>query len=212
MNGIERLVTLGRANMEIGLEMALMRPRFEAYRQRHELGTAPRAVTGFNLFQTPRPVAVEMARLIKEKIKTGCRILEPSVGLGRLYEPLKDDIENWMMVEEQLECCKALKNAIRNAELKHADFLSLNAQDLGGQFDAVIMNPPFKMGTDIKHIRHALEMLKPQGRLVSLCYNGTKQNEILKPLADYWEVLPEKSFKDEGTAASVAMLVIDKAE
>jgi hypothetical protein len=45
---------------------------------------------------------------------------------------------------------------------------------------------------------------------VSLCYNGTKQNEQLRPMADRWEVLPEGSFKDEGTAASVALLVIDK--
>lgn len=211
MTGIERLVTLGRANIEVGLQMQAMRPRFEQYRQRHEIGTAPKAVTGFNLFQTPKVIALEMARIIKEKASGNCRILEPSAGLGRLYEPLKDDIENWMMVEEQLECCKALKNAIRKSELKHADFLSLNAQDLGGQFDAVIMNPPFKMGNDIKHIKHALDMVKPGGRLVSLCYNGTRQNEILKPIADHWEVLPEKSFKGEGTAASVAMLVIDKA-
>jgi len=72
------------------------------------------------------------------------------------------------------------------------------------------MNPPFKQGRDVKHIEHALEMVRPGGRLVALCYNGTRQNEKLRPIADVWEVLPEKSFREEGTAASVAMLVIDK--
>ena len=66
------------------------------------------------------------------------------------------------------------------------------------------------MWRDIKHIKHALGMLKQGGTLVSLCANGPRQNEQLKPLTDHWEVLPPGSFKDEGTKASVALLVIVK--
>jgi 16S rRNA G1207 methylase RsmC len=94
--------------------------------------------------------------------------------------------------------------------VRNRDFLATTVQDLGGEFDAVIMNPPFKQGRDVKHILHALDMLKPGGRLVSLCYNGTKQNELLKPMACEWHELPANSFREEGTDASVALLVIDK--
>jgi hypothetical protein len=42
-----------------------------------------------------------------------------------------------------------------------------------------------------------------------LCYNGARQNEQLKPIAYYWEVLPADSFKEAGTGASAALLVIE---
>jgi len=37
------------------------------------------------------------------------------------------------------------------------------------------MNPPFENGADIKHIQHAMKMLKPGGRLVAICANGPRQ-------------------------------------
>jgi predicted RNA methylase len=210
-NGISRLLNLRQDNNLAGELMRLEAPRFQQIAERHLNGTAPKAVTGFNLFQTPKIIAARMADLIAERIKGG-RILEPSAGLGRLVNAMDEKLmAEWVMVEEARECFNALSKAIKRAgRMENRDFLGTSAQDLGGGFDAVIMNPPFKQGTDIRHIRHALDMLKPGGRLVSLCYNGTKQNEQLKPIADQWEVLPEASFKDEGTAASVALIVIDK--
>ena len=114
------------------------------------------------------------------------------------------------MVEEAAECVRAVRAMLKRAAVHERDFLGTSSGDLGGEFDAVIMNPPFKQGRDVKHVRHALDMLKPGGRLVSLCYNGTRQNAELRPLATTWEVLPEGSFKAEGTSASVCLLTIDK--
>jgi len=68
-----------------------------------------------------------------------------------------------------------------------------------------LMNPPFKMGADIKHTLHAYGLLNPGGVLVGLCYDGVKQNEKLIPLVDSWEVLPAKSFKESGTDANVIL-------
>lgn len=36
------------------------------------------------------------------------------------------------------------------------------------------------------------------------------KNEKLKPIADTWEILPEKSFRESGTSAGVALLTIIK--
>ncbi len=214
MSGLDRLLALKEANDAAGALMLEMRPRFAQLAQRHELGTAPRAVIGFNLFQTPRPVAARMADLIRERVRPGARILEPSAGLGRLWEPFAEEADalrqEWIMVEEAAECVRAVRAMLKRAAVHERDFLGTSAGDLGGEFDAVIMNPPFKQGRDVKHIRHALGMLRPGGRLVSLCYNGTKQNAELRPLATTWDVLPEGSFKAEGTSASVCMLTIDK--
>lgn len=212
MNGLDRLLMLQAENDAAGIRMAEARPLFRALAGRHENGTAPRAITGFNLFQTPRIVAAEMAEIVRQYVRPGARILEPSAGLGRLYEPfsgLEDLRENWVAVENERECVRALRNALKRLRIHEKDFLQTTAAELGGQFDAVIMNPPFQRGTDVKHIKHALEMVKTGGVLVSLCYNGVKQNEELRPISTHWQVLPEKSFRAEGTAASVALLVLE---
>ena len=55
-------------------------------------------------------------------------------------------------------------------------------------------------------------MLKPGGRLVALCANGSRQNAALRPLVDAskgdWEDLPADSFKAEGTGVSVALITL----
>lgn len=211
MNAIDRLITLRDENNAAGLRMVQAAPRFEALRQRHLLGTAPRAVSAFNLFQTPRPIAARMAGIVREHVKDGARILEPSAGLGRLYEPFADVSElreNWVAVENAAECARAVASGFRRLRVIERDFLATTPDELGGTFDAVVMNPPFRQGTDIRHIRHALGMVRVGGVLVSLCYNGVRQNAELRPMADSWEVLPESSFRECGTGASVAILVV----
>jgi 16S rRNA G1207 methylase RsmC len=78
------------------------------------------------------------------------------------------------------------------------DFLTVSPP---GTFDAVIMNPPFKDGADIKHILHAREFLKPGGRLVAICAGGPRQVDKLKPLCESWEELPEGTFDGTGVRA-----------
>ena len=118
--------------------------------------------------------------------------------------------ENWVAVENASECARALESGFRRLHVVERDFLGTMADDLGGMFDAVLMTPPFHRGMDIQHIRHALEMVRTGGVLVSLCYNGARQNAELRPIADRWEVLPDSSFRECGTGASVAMMVTTK--
>lgn len=185
-------------------EMAEERPRFEALAKNE---SAPRVVSSFNLFQTPPEIAAQVVELLGPIGRT----LEPSAGLGRIYRAVRDvsPLTHTTLVEQSPDCCAELYRETEgdeNAELVQGDFLSLNAERLG-LFDSIAMNPPFKMGTDVKHIRHAMTLLAPGGRLVSLCANGPKQRAALQGIAAQWIELPADSFKSEGTRVESAIFV-----
>lgn len=197
MNAIERLKTLRADNDIVRAEMLVHSHRFNIKKTR--------IVTAFNLFQTPRNVALKMCSFLPE-VMPGLKVLEPSAGLGALYSVVYEKYGKtavYDLVENNPDCIKELYNKNLYGNLYQRDFLQFD-----GKYDIVIMNPPFKNGEDIKHINHAKSLLNDNGVLISLCYNGVKQNKKLKPITDHWEVLPNNSFKDTGTKASVAMLII----
>lgn len=201
---INRLLDLQSENDKAGAEMIIENERFNRIR-----GEKPRAVSSFNLFQTPEAITERMTALLPFGI-TSPRILEPSAGLGNIYNTLFNRFytsAEYVLIENSPECMKELYCMDLPATLLQRDFLTVS--DIG-LFDFIVMNPPFKNGVDIKHIKHAATFLKPGGTLVSLCANGPRQNAKLKPIADYWEVLPEKSFKCTGTNVSTIMLSIVK--
>ena len=190
----------------MGEEMAEERPRFERLA---DPTAAPRVVSSFNLFQTPEPLAMRAAGLFD----TFGRTLEPSAGLGRLYRAVRARSSDChiSLVEQAAECCGELYRAIEGdgfATLVQADFLLCGVDRLG-LFDSILMNPPFKMGRDIKHIEHARTLLAPGGRLVSFCAAGPKQRAQLQPFADQWHDLPGDSFKSEGTHVNAAIVVFN---
>lgn len=202
--GLLRLRHLQEVTEARGEEMDAQRERFQRLAGE---SAKPRVVSSFNLFQTPEDLAARLAGMFT----TFGRTLEPSAGLGRLYRAVRavDPSCPVTLVDVSPSCCGELYRATEgdgNATLIQADFLTWK----GGPFDSIIMNPPFKMGTDIKHVRHATEMLAPGGRLVSLCANGPRQRERLKPLASEWIDLPAGSFKSEGTNVNAAIIVIDR--
>jgi SAM-dependent methyltransferase len=204
--GIGRLYSL-REKAELTAEqMAEGRGRFHALARED---AAPRVVSSFNLFQTPEPLA---ARLVGMFTSWG-RVLEPSAGLGRLYRAVRAATADPVtLVDVSPECCSELYRATEGdqaARLVAGDFLTMDAERLGS-FDAIVMNPPFKMGTDIRHVRHALTLLAPGGRLVAIVAAGPRQRAALEPIADQWHDLPAGSFRSEGTDVAAAIVVIDK--
>jgi len=154
------------------------------------------------LFPTPHDIAAEMTQAAD--IEDGHTVLEPSAGAGNILQAI--ECGHVTAVELNHRLAARLRENFPRATVKQADFLACNG-DLG-LFDRIIMNPPFENGSDIKHIKHALHMLKPGGILVALCANGPRQNDELRPLADEWTVLPPNSFKAAGTGVNVAMLTI----
>jgi len=160
-------------------------------------------VSADQLFPTPPTLAARMVALAD--VQPGQRVLEPSAGTGALLGALAqvgaDDV---LAIEINPKLASRLDAT--KAGVRCADFLQCNGD--AGAFDRIVMNPPFKDAIDIRHIEHALGMLKPSGRLVAICANGPKQQERLRPLATSWEVLPSDTFA--GTSVNAALFVIDK--
>lgn len=202
--GLLRLRHLMETTEAVGEEMDTERERFQRLASKE---SAPRVVSAFNLFQTPEPIADRMATMLPLE----GRILEPSAGLGRLYRAIRFRSScHVTLVEMSAACCSELYRETEDdsaCRLVQGDFLECTAEGLG-TFDGIVMNPPFKMGRDIKHIKHAVTLLNPGGRLVSLCAAGPRQRKHLQPLGE-WIDLPSGSFKSEGTRVDSAIVVID---
>lgn len=189
-------------------------------RMRETLSAGVRVVVAHQLVPTTRQVARQVIELAD--IQPGHRILEPSAGTGALLDAAIraglgfDCGVRVVAVEVNRELADALLEMRArwlyandaNFEVRCADFLS--CRDLG-TFHRIVMNPPFENGDDIRHIEHARRMLKPGGRLVSVCANGPRQRERLLPVADTWVDLPPGSFQQSGTMVNVAILMLRSA-
>jgi len=180
---------------------------FEAMRQQLKRGVE--FVTAPQLFPTPETLA---ARMVDEAgIKPGMRVLEPSAGTGRILDQLP---EGCSVVAVEINAKLGGRLDATKRAVVIGDFLNCSAETLGGEFDAICMNPPFVNADDIKHIRHAYNMLKPGGRLVAICANGPKQKDLLLPFVEsqggIWEVLPDSTFAESGTNVGTAMLILDR--
>lgn len=206
-NGLDRLAALDDATREADDRMGVHRARF-ARLARPE--SAPRVVSAFNLFQTPPALAALLVARLGPIVGL---VLEPSAGLGRIYYAVKavDKHAGVTLVDNSPECCRELftiTEGDENAHLIQRDFLELTPQVLG-LFSHIVMNPPFKCGTDVRHVLHARQFLAPGGRLVSIVAAGPRQKATLQPIATAWHDLPAGSFKSEGTNVETAIVVFD---
>lgn len=193
---LSRLEALQIETVLAGATLAALRPRFDRLAARHENGVAPRAVSAFNLFQTPAEIA---RRLVESAdVRPGMRVLEPSVGLGRLLDALPAGCEVVAVEHAPQIAAEVFRQDRAGVRLLQRDFLTCTLEELG-TFDRVIMNPPFHMRADVRHILHALTFLKPGGKCAALCLDTHHREKALRSLASSWEHLPETTFAKEGT-------------
>lgn len=206
LKGRLRLRHLLEVTEAVGEQMDEERSRFQRLAKED---SKPRAVSSFNLFQTPEPLADRIARMLPLE----GRVLEPSAGLGRLYQAIRNLSDCPVtLVEISPECCGELYRETEideNATLIQADFLECRRERIG-TFDGILMNPPFQRGRDITHIEHAMGFLNAGGRLVSLCANGPRQQKGLRDLASEWIELPPQTFRESHTNVNAAVFVIEK--
>ncbi len=177
---------------------------FEAMKE--QLKTGVRVVSAPQLFVTPSGLAGRMAYMLDIN-KFTC-ILEPSAGTGVLIDAVRAyHPEHITACEINNDLAKMLLDKVNI--LRQCDFLEMELGE-AELFDAVIMNPPFKNGEDIKHIKHALSMLREGGQLVAICAGGPRQERELQPLCDTWERLPAGTFKQSGTGVNTVLLSLRK--
>ena len=80
-----------------------------------------------------------------------------------------------MAVEINRSLADALEAQRLADSVVNIDFFRMNV--MSEEFDRVVMNPAFSHASDVDHIRHAWQFLKPGGRFVALCADGPRQNE-----------------------------------
>lgn len=202
---LSRLQRLRMDNTQRGYDMADQRQRFQALQTRHEDGTAPQAVAVHQLFQTPPELARRLGGLLG--LQPGARVLEPSAGLGRILEViLERRPAEVVAIEQAPDCARELFRQNQDGvTLKQRDFLAVEPSELG-LFDAVAMNPPFTMRSDIRHILHARKFLKPGGILAALCMDTHERERVLRPLCSSWEPIAPGAFSKEGTRIGCVLL------
>jgi protein-L-isoaspartate O-methyltransferase len=165
-----------------------------------QLREGVKVVSAPNLFPTPPEVARRVVELAD--IQPGQRVLEPSAGTGCLLEALPDT--PIVAVEINGQLAEALQWRFTGLVVHRGDFLTMNSEL--GTFDRIVMNPPFDHGSDLEHIRDAFAKLKPGGRLVAICANGPRQQEVLGEISSTWETLPSGWCPGTGVNAAIVVL------
>ena len=150
------------------------------------------------------------------ELKEGMSVLEPSAGWGHIAEMIRDagvDPEVVELSGDRRELLEA-----KGFNVVGSDFL-----ETSGQYDRILMNPPFSDRRDAQHVQHAYSLLRPGGRLVAIMGEGVffgqdKKAEAfrnwLEEVGGTSEKLEEGSFLDPSlpvnTGVNARMVVIDK--
>lgn len=168
-------------------------------------------------FPTPESLAERMA--MELDVRADHRVLEPSAGKGSLIDAVVMAGADPANVEA-LEIVGDLRDILK---LKGYNIVGNDFMSHEGQYDRIIMNPPFEKGQDIDHVRRAYDMLHPNGRIVAIMSEGpfyrsdSKAQEFRAWLDDKGgtsEKLPEGSFKDSdrSTGVNTRLVIIDKPD
>jgi 16S rRNA G1207 methylase RsmC len=124
--------------------------------------------------------------------------LEPSCGKGDIVDATKTECPDASL--HAIEMNRTLSDILsaKGHDVEFGDFLEHR-----GQYDRIVMNPPFEDGADMVHIRHAFQQLRPGGRLVSVVSEGpffrvdnrsVAFRDWLEDIAAQIERLPDDAF------------------
>lgn len=158
-------------------------------------------------YPTPQKVVDRVVRdLYNPK---GKKILEPSCGCGRFLDALCKEGAEVFGIEVDVY-------RVRECQAKGHNVLAANFLETvpTGDFDQVVMNPPFYGKHYAKHVEHALKYLKDGGRLTAILPITARYDHGLIEKLPYsrinWEDLPVGSFSESGTNVNTTVLKIIK--
>lgn len=133
----------------------------------------------------------------------GKRILEPSCGCGRFMDALRGAGAN--VIGFEFDAGRANECREKGHKVMTVNFLETVPT---GDFDYIVMNPPFYGNHYAKHIDHALKFLKSGGKLVSILPITARYDHGL--VDGQWSDLPTGSFRESGTNINTTVLTIKK--
>lgn len=169
-----------------------------------EDGVKPRTGTAVSkdlqFYWSPREVidrAIEFARLFnlrewRNNPPEPFRVLEPSCGDGRIMDAVRERGHRVFGIE--YHAGRAAEARAKGHNVLTANFLECPPK---AEYDMVVMNPPFYGRHYVKHVRHALKFLKPDGSLVSILPATAWYDH--KEIDGEWRDLPVGSFSEAGT-------------
>jgi hypothetical protein len=141
---------------------------------------------------------------------TGMRVLDPSCGCGRFLDGLRKRKARAYGIE--LDPKRVAEARAKGHSVVLTNFLETSAT---GDFDVVVMNPPFYGKHYAKHVRHAFEFLKAGGTLIAILpatarYDHGMLDDLGTARYDRWNDLPVGSFSESGTNINTTVLRIFK--
>ncbi|GHJ34269.1 lambda phage type II DNA modification methyltransferase [Streptomyces hygroscopicus subsp. sporocinereus] len=167
----------------------------------------------FGYFPTPASVVEQLINLAD--LSPGMDVLEPSAGRGAIALPIAKLGVFVECVELQEDNARHILDADAPGILgvTIGDFLTC---DSNPEFDRIVMNPPFARQSDIRHVLHALDFLKPGGLLVAVMSAGVtfrsgraeKFRNLVADRGGSIDPLPEGAFKESGTDVRTVIAVI----
>lgn len=207
----------GRWNRSRGAHLFTRDPR-EVLASVLETGKAVNIQKHFQAFYTPDSVADLLCSRANLAEYCAPRVLEPSCGDGQLLRAIGRHstsaarIQAYEIDAVAAHAARAAANA--NVTIAEQDFLTVPAR---GEFDVVVMNPPFTRGADIAHVTHALGHLAKHGRLTSIMSPSwqTAGNAKAKAFRSLMterqaavESLPAGAFHDSGTEVATVLVTV----
>lgn len=179
--------------------------------RKHDVAQTP--ARNFGFFETPAAVGERAMDALQ--LRPGMSVLEPSAGKGALANLARKAGGNVTCIEIQPANATHLRS-LGYPRVAERDFLHLDPAVLG-QFDRILMNPPFDRGRDVDHVTHALKFLKPGGRLVSIMAAGVEYRSDRKT-SDFRATverfngsirdLPFGSFAESGTNVNTVIVTM----
>jgi hypothetical protein len=173
----------------------------------------------FQFFATPDKLADKL--VVLAEIESHHLIGEPQAGQGAIVKAIQRVLSNKeVFCYELMQINRTFLQKMNNVTIVGDDFLFVDTDDIYVQkYDRIIANPPFSKNQDIDHTYQMYNMLKPEGRLVTITSKHWEHSTNKKETAfRNWlesvgaEVIEIENgaFKESGTTVGGKILVIQK--
>ncbi|MFC5079512.1 hypothetical protein VTH8203_01499 [Vibrio thalassae] len=138
-------------------------------------------------FATPSNWSKFVVDVTRSKSDPNARIFEPHAGHGAIADEIKALGIEPIVNELWSENLKVLQD--KGYDCHNKDFLTMTADDIGGQVDCICGNPPWGNRVDLKHFLHCLTMLRSGGEISMIVSESIVDNEKVKAIREFKQLL-----------------------